>query len=127
MNAQNNTPLEKIYLVSFGHSDKYILHDTEVGEKSELTRIESELNSYLRQKFPDESFAYFTSPRVDDISAADADEYSGYPKLDANAIEEIKRVLAKEVQNMEDNDSLNSDAPFANVNPAAADIPNILG
>ncbi|MDE6271433.1 MAG: hypothetical protein K2M31_00300 [Muribaculaceae bacterium] len=125
MNAQNNS-LEKLYLVSFGHSDKYILRDTEVGEKSKLTRIEAELNEYLRKQFADETFAYFTSPRVDDISEEGAEKYAGYPKLDAEAVEAIKKVLAKEVKNMEFQDSLDSNAPYSNVNPAAADIPHIL-
>lgn len=127
MNTQNNTFDEKIYLVSFGNSDKYVLRDTEVGERSRLTRIEAELNSYLRNKFPNESFTYYTTPRVEDISAEDASEYSIYRKLDSSAIESIKKVLAKEVENMESNEELNADAPFANVNPAAADIPHILG
>lgn len=126
MNAQNNSN-EKVYLVSFGHSDKYILRDTESGEKSRLTRIEGELNEYLRKKFPDDTFAYFTSPRIDDVSEASKDTYAGYPMLDSRAIEDIKSVLTKEVENMEYNDSLDSNAPYANVNPAAADIPHILG
>ncbi len=125
MNTQNNN-LEKIYLVSFGNSKKYILRDTEVGEKSKLTRIEAELNDYLRKQFADETFAYFTSPRVDEISAEGADKYASYPKLDAEAVESIKKVLAKEVKNMEFQQTLDSDAPFSNVNPAAADIPHIL-
>lgn len=127
MNAHNNTPLEKIYLVSFGHSDKYILRDSESGEKSRLTQIESELNAFLRQQFPDETFAYFTSPRVDEIGEAGAEKYASYPKLDSKAVEAIKKVLVKEVKDMESTEIINSDAPFANVNPAAADIPNILG
>ncbi len=126
MNTQN-AALEKIYLVSFGNSDKYILRDSEVGEKSYLTRIESELNNFLRDKFPNEPFAYFTSPRVDEISSDTAEKYSKYPKLDAKAVDAIKKVLSAEVEDLEANKTLNSDAPFANVNPAAADIPHILG
>lgn len=126
MNTQN--ALEKIYLVSFGNSDKYVLRDTEAGEKSLLTRIESELNGYLRDEFPNETFAYYTTPRVDEISNEEnMERYSSYPKLDAKAVEIIKKVLAREVKDMESNSILNDNAPFANVNPAAADIPNILG
>lgn len=126
MNTQN-AQLEKIYLVSFGNSDKYVLRDTESGEKSYLTRIESELNNFLREKFPNEPFAYFTSPRVDEISEANPEDYASYPKLDAKAVDAIKKVLSEEVEDLEANKSINSDAPYANVNPAAADIPNILG
>lgn len=118
---------EKLYLVSFGNSDKYLLRDGAAGKESELTKIEGELNAFLRSKFPDETFAYFTTPKVDEISAAHADEYAGYPVLDDKAIEAIKAVLDREVQDMEANKILNDNSPFANVNPAAADIPNILG
>ncbi|MDE5843695.1 MAG: hypothetical protein K2H35_08180 [Muribaculaceae bacterium] len=126
MNTQNLQE-EKLYLVSFGNSDQYILRDTNSGEKSSLMRIETELNSFLRNKFPDETFAYFTTPKVEDLGEVAAEQYSSYRKLDAAAIEEIKKVLVREVRDMESNDSLNSDAPYANVNPAAADIPHILG
>lgn len=126
MDTQNKVE-EKWYLVSFGNSDKYILRDTEVGEKSSMMQIENELNSFLRSKFPDETFTYYTTPRVEEISDEDIEKYSSYRKLNKEAIEEIKSVLAKEVNDMESNSELNDDAPFANVNPAAADIPHILG
>lgn len=115
---------QKIYLVSFGGSDKYILRDYASGKESKLTRIEAELNAFLKSKFPDESFAYFTSPKVQDIS--NPDDYKGYPELDAKAIENIKGVLTDEVENLESQQLLNRNAPFANVNPGAAGIPNIL-
>lgn len=126
MNA-NNINQEKLYLISFGSSDKYVLRDTEVGEKSSMTQIEAELNAFLRKHFPNETFTYYTTPRVEEISQADESEYASYRALDSQAIEEIKKVLVEEVKNMEANSELNDDAPFANVNPAAADIPHILG
>ena len=114
---------DKYYLVSFGNSEKYFLHDSCVGKDSKLTRIENELNTYLKHKFPDESFAYFTSPRVDELKEEHAGLYeANYPKLDRAAIESIKKVLSVEVEDMEANNRLDSDAPFSNVNPGAAGV-----
>ena len=114
----------KIYLVSFGNSDKYLLHDNSAGEKSELARIESELNAFLRKKFPDETFAYFTTPRVTEISPAHASQYSDCALLDTRALESIKKVLAREVEDMEAARRLNDNAPFANVDSSAAGLPH---
>lgn len=125
MCTENKT--EKIYLVSFGNSEKYLLRDNEAGEKSTLTRLEADLNSYLRSRFRNETFAYYTTPRVDEVPASDLGKYIGYPELDAHALAGIKEVLAHEVEDMQQTAALNVNAPYANVNPAAADIPNILG
>lgn len=118
---------ERLYLVSFGNSDQYILRDGAASKESELARIEAELNAFLRSKFPDETFAYFTTPHVKEITAEEMSRFEGYAPLDAAAIESIEKVLEREVREMEANRQLNDNSPFANVNPAAADIPNILG
>lgn len=125
MKDTTSSNTEKRYLVSFGNSSQYILHDTSTGKDSLLTRIEGELNDYLREKFPDEAFAYFTSPKVKEI--LNPSDYEGYAPLDDKAVADIKRVLDREIENLESQTSLDADAPFANVNPAAADIPHILG
>ncbi len=122
----NNTTnkADKTYLVSFGNSSQYILHDSASGKESKLTRIEDELNSFLKEKFPDEAFAYFTSPHIKEIEKPE--DYAGYPELDSAALDQIKKVLLTEVKNFESQQELDSDAPFANVNPGAADISHIL-
>ena len=102
----------KIYLVSFGNSDKYLLHDNSAGEKSELARIET--------------FAYFTTPRVTEISPAHASQYSDCALLDTRALESIKKVLAREVEDMEAARRLNDNAPFANVDSSAAGLPHAI-
>lgn len=61
------------------------------------------------------------------MPASDLGKYIGYPELDAHALAGIKEVLAREVEDMQQTAALNVNAPYANVNPAAADIPNILG
>ncbi|MDE7510342.1 MAG: hypothetical protein K2M62_09480 [Muribaculaceae bacterium] len=125
MSTENNN--EKIYIVNFGNSDRYIIRENPAGEASKLAAIEAELNAFLRSKFPDETFAYFTTPKVEEINPDQVGEYENYPALDAEAVEAIKKVLEDEVENMEANRKLNDNSPFANVNPAAADIPHILG
>lgn len=125
MNNTDNT--QKIYLIRFGNSDQYVLRDNAEGEKSKLASIEGELNAFLREKFPDETFAYFTTPKVEDIALENSAQYASYPELNADAVEAIKKVLEREVRDMEAERVLNDNSPFANVNPAAADIPNILG
>lgn len=122
MKTDKEKKVDKYYVISFGNSDKYFLHDSKVGKESRLTRIENELNEYLQQKFPNETFAYFTSPRVDEISPEHAKEYEKYPLLDSRAVESIKHVLAREVENMEANDRLDRNAPYAQVNPGAAGV-----
>ncbi|MDE6011028.1 MAG: hypothetical protein K2F87_06265 [Muribaculaceae bacterium] len=118
---------QKLYVVCFGDSDKYIIRDNAGDEKSKLASIEAELNEFLRAKFPDETFAYYTTPKVEEISDANASQFASYPELDDKAVEAIKLVLEREVADMEAQKDLNDNAPFANVNPAAADIPHILG
>lgn len=124
MNTESNV---KTYVVHFGNSDRYILRESPEGEKSRLASVEAELNAFLRAKFPDDAFAYFTTPKVEEMPSGSAADYEGYPVLDAGAVEAIKKVLEREVEDMEANRRLNDNSPFANVNPAAADIPNILG
>ncbi|MBD5371358.1 MAG: hypothetical protein HDR80_09490 [Bacteroides sp.] len=118
----DNKNSARLYIVRFGNSDQYLLHDI-----SDLASVETELNTYLREKFPDETFAYFTTPKVTEISPEHESQFVSYPALDANAVEAIKAVLVKEVEVMEANKEIDSNAPFANVNPAAADISHILG
>lgn len=114
---------DRYYIVSFGNSDRYFLHDV---DNKTLANIEAQLNAFLKSKFPDETFAYYTTPKVDEVSDKNRDKYKSYPPLDAKAIESIKKVLTTEVADMEANRNLNSDAPFANVNPYAADLPHII-
>lgn len=117
----------KLYIVSFGNSKQYLLKDTKSGEKSALAKIEKNLNDYLREQFPDDSFTYYTSPKVSEVDPSHESEYRSYQKLDDNAISAIKSALVREVRDMNSTKELNEDAPYSNVNPAAADISGILG
>lgn len=114
---------KRLYIVSFGDSRKYRLpfeekrydDNTHHSDNSPLTEIEQELNAYLRKRFPDDTFAYYTSPKVSEVDYTHSDRYSDYPLLDASAIEEIKEELAREIEDMEANRRLNSDAPYSNI------------
>lgn len=117
---------KKLYIVSFGHSDSYTLMDTEEGAKDRLAHVEAELNKYLGSLYPENTFAYYTTPRITEVEPAHADRYSGYAPLDDAAVVRIEKVLSEEVANMDDQAQLDSDAPFSNVNPAAAGLTGLL-
>ena len=118
---------EKAYIVSFGNSDKYLLRENRSDRKSSLLMIENELNAFLKHRFPSDTFAYFTSPKAIEIDAKHIDRYLSYPRLDSKAIDSIKATLVKEVEDMEANKRLNSDAPYSDINPTAVGVPHILG
>ena len=103
----------KLYIVSFGDSEKYRLAVKE-GDSDPLQGLEKELDSYLRERFPGDSFAYFTSPKVTEVTWEHRDRYENYPELNDKAIENIKAVLVKEVKDRNDMQQLNSDAPYDN-------------
>ena len=85
--------------------------------KSPFLSIEKELTDYLSSIFPDETFAYFTSPKVVELAPEHHAEFEKYPPLDAAAIKEIEAVLKAEVANRADQDMLDSNAPFNQVEP----------
>lgn len=106
-----------LYIVTFGDSDSYRLYipeDTPEGavRDAKVLDIEKELNDFLKDKFQDSAFTYFTTPRVREIDFSDEYEYAQYPQLDENAVAELKRKLATEVEVMEAEKELDRNAPF---------------
>lgn len=106
----------KFYIVSFGDSQQYRLTveidpEDENAHESKLINLEKELNAYLKQRFPEDTFAYFTTPKVTEISADHEDQYASYPLLDNKAMDAIKKVLVREVQVMESEKELDRNAP----------------
>ena len=77
---------EKYYIVSFSDSKKYLYEEKENDHLESIQRVEKELNSYLRTLFPDETFAYFTTPRLTEINPEHLARYSGYPRFDEHSI-----------------------------------------
>lgn len=109
---------KKLYIVNFSDSEKYQLVTDSVDHNKELARIEDELRRYLQHEFPDDdSFTYFVTPRVTEISWVHRDQFSGYPVLDDKAIESIKQELKREIQARDDDNVLDSNAPFNTVGP----------
>lgn len=117
---------KRLYIVSFGDSRQYRLPFVDKvapdglhhSDLTPLTQVERELNTYLRERFPDDHFAYFTTPRVTEVEWSHRDKYEAFPLLDAHAMEDIKRVLSKEVRDMRSTEKLNSNSPFSDINAA---------
>lgn len=113
---------KRLYLVSFGHSDMYLLADTKEECHTRLAKLEKSLNDFLRVRFPDETFAYFTTPRVTEVEPEHLSRFANYPRLDDKAVEAIKRVLVREVEDMNSLYTMNRNAPYADTNPGAAGV-----
>lgn len=110
----------RLYIVSFGDSRQYKLrlpgNDAARGSNAQkFVNVENELNAYLKSLFPEETFAYFTTAKVEEVPAGKEEEYASYPSLDDKAIAEIKENLRREVTNMNFQKQLDSDAPFNDV------------
>lgn len=107
-----NTGNKHLYIVTFGDSRQYRLF-FDKKEDTPLIRMENELNSYLKERFPDDTFAYYTTPKIVEISPEHASQFEQYPMLDAAAIDDIKKVLVEEIEDMRSEKVLNSNAPYA--------------
>ena len=118
---------QKLYVVSFGHSDKYLLKASQEEAQSKLSEIEQWLNKMLRHDFPEDSFAYFTTPRVTEVNPEHEAKFAEYHMLDKAALDEIASYLRKEVANMEDQHHLNLDAPFSDAKGVCAPVNTNLG
>lgn len=112
---------KRYYLVSFGNSRIYRLeYNVEDGEHHRshepFAKVEKELNDYLKREFPDGTFTYFTSPKVTEITKdEDEHKYHGYPELDAKALDDLKNLLKREVEDMEAVKKSNSNAAFSTI------------
>lgn len=112
---------KKLYLVMFGDSREYRVEFEDVKNvdpfhhTNPLEGVEKELTDYLRGEFPEESLAYYVTPKVTEIEWDEHDKYADYPVLDDKAVEEIKEVLKRGVEVMEQNKEENSDAPYSNI------------
>lgn len=112
----------RLYLVSFGDSRQYrfevpAYQGDPRNRKSPFLDIEKELTDYLSAQYPGETFAFFTSPKVEELPEDMRDKFNSYPPLDAKAIKAIEEELRTEVANRADQQMLDSDAPFNNVGP----------
>ncbi len=109
-----------LYIVSFGDSKQYRIEVSDdkvngVAKDTRLVQFENELNEYLKQEFPEGTFAFYTTPKVTEISEAHRDQFESYPPLNEEAVDEIKKVLVKEVKVMTADKQLNDNAPWNTV------------
>ncbi len=110
-----------LYLVRFCDSREYCVEFEDIKNvdpfhhTNPLEEVEKELTDYLKGEFPEESLAYYVTPKVTEVEWRDHDKYASYPMLDAKAVEDIKETLRRGVEVMVQNQEDNSDAPFSNV------------
>lgn len=109
---------KKLYIISFGESRKYrLLVDPAEADGSEkktspLVYYEKELNDYLAEKFPGDTYTYFTTPKVEEVYVSHLDQYADYPEFTDEALETVKEELVREINVMNADRELNSDAPW---------------
>lgn len=113
--------MDRLYIVSFADSEQY-RYEFKSNEPIEslkhscpLDAIADRLYSSLKNRFPDEPIAYYTTPKVVEISWLNRDKYKGYPLLDESAVEEIETLLATEIEDQMSLQNLNSNAPFDSI------------
>lgn len=111
---------QKLYIVGFGDSRKYLYACKNVPGRDAMhhmtpfVELEKELNDYLKTQFPNESFAYYTSVRATEVDPSHRAMYEKeYPPLNAEAIENIKKELVREIKDEDATKMLNDNAPFA--------------
>lgn len=97
-----------LYLLSFGESRRYRYLVTAREGMERLVRCERDLNEFLRSRFPGESFAYYTTPRLERIDPDREMEYADYEEFDSSHLEAIEEELLREVDVMHCNRELNS-------------------
>lgn len=107
---------EKAYVVSFGDSDKYSVpfdgSREEFERSSEFRHIKDTVFDYVKSKFPEAKFEDVIAPRVEEISAKD----QVYPVLDRENLGKLKLDAARQIEVKQGYTSLDSDAPYSNVN-----------
>lgn len=109
---------KRLYIISFGESRKYrLLVDSAATEGaakkgSPLVYYEKVLNDFLAEQFPGDTYTYFTTPKVEEVYAAHLDQYADYPEFTDAALEEVKEELVREINVMNADRALNSDAPW---------------
>lgn len=116
----------KTYLVSFSDSRQYLLKDTSEDASRRLVAIENSLKEYLTGKFPENALSDYITPKVEELNPDVAGDYDEYPELDATAVETIRKELEDEIMNFNANRVMDLDAPYADVDPQAADVTKSL-
>lgn len=114
--------IKRLYIVSFGNSQKYRFEAEEEPGKPMcsshvcLDRLEKQVRDYLEEKFPGEPLAYFFTPKVSEISWEHRDDYVHYPALTEEDLNKIEKLLEKEVKEKNATSMLNNN-PDTDMSP----------
>ncbi len=112
---------KRIYIVSFGDSNRYRVEFDDVANvdayhhTNPLKGVETEITEYLSKIFPGEPLAYYETPKIEEVYWSDREKYADIPVLDEAAVKQIESQLKTEVENRNDQNMLDSNAPYANV------------
>lgn len=112
---------KRIYLVSFSDSKTYRVEFDDVANvdpyhhTNPLEDVEKNIRDYLDKEFPGEALAYYSTPKITEVDPARKDEYEKYPVLDKVEVEKIKADLKRQVEVRNDDNTLDSDAPYSNI------------
>lgn len=115
-----------LYIVSFGDSRQYRYEFISrqqadpVKKEDPFQPFEKELNDYLSEKFPGQTFAFFTTPRAIEVDPSHESRFASYPELNAAAMTDIKRILSEEIReraalNVQDSNLPSSDFDSPNI------------
>lgn len=113
---------KRLYIVSFGDSDKYRVEFEDIANvdpyhhTNPLAGVEVEITDYLRRLFPGQPMAYYDTPKVTEVEWKDREKYASYPVLDEKAVKKIEAELKIEVENRGDQEMLDRDAPYSDIN-----------
>lgn len=103
--------MKTVCIISFGNSTKYRL--TIDKGCDQVSDIKAEVKDYLEKKFPTlSSLNFYDKISVVPVDVSNCEKYKDYPEFDDDSIDEIKKVLSREVESYEDVRNLNSNAPW---------------
>lgn len=107
----------KLFIISFGNSTKYRMFfpgaAEELEKSSRLAAIENELKDYLKDKVETGSHAArYATAKITEVIPEAYEKYSSYADFNDVAVDDIKKVLLTEVENMKNVRELNDNAPW---------------
>ena len=104
------------YIVTFGNSAKYVVHDNEQDARRIIDDAARDIDYRLHHQFPEhEDLRYYYTPRVEEATAEEKEHINEYPVLDKAAVDDIYDALATEVEANRDIRDLNRNAPFDDI------------
>lgn len=98
-----------VYIISFGDSTKYRFTP---GEDS-LASVQEDIKKYIADKFPELSaLGFYDKITVVKVDGTNEEKYLEYPEFGKNSIDEIKKVLSREIETAQSVRELNQNAPW---------------